>query len=395
MIKYFVPNALMKTASEIKVEHSKKGARNVLTDQELVALIERVNDTKFSALQLLALTLTPREKLALASYYPGNRFNQILEKLSLVLKHCMTVQIFDILAQGWQNYPRNKSLLWLISDFASEDNYYNILRIRPQEYINWKVNFDNPDKYYSDILKTIHSGESSLHDCFRNRRMKTDSVLFDECVGTFMASCTWDELMNEGVPEVMRVIEKAHSSQKAKNIMLNALEKAEYVGKNNTILAFSSEANHLIESPFSVFYKVFKEPKRERFPEDADRAFETYKYWHNYELLIASFNKEQDPRRVNFWKQYLARCDVRQYKTSQFLVMDFGNYVAVESEIIGTLYFYEKLYYQKEVMPILEREKKNYVKSWMKNYSYPSYTKIHNGQWETDVLLNMRIMHMV
>ena len=113
------------------------------------------------------------------------------------------------------------------------------------------------------------------------------------------------------------------------------------------------------------------------------------------ESAIASFSKEQDPRRINFWKQYLARCDVRQYKTSQFLVMDFGNYVAVESEIMGTLYFYEKQYYQKEVMPILGREKKNYVKSWMKNYSYPSYTKIHNGQWETDVLLNMRIMHMV
>ena len=395
MIKYFVPNALMKTASEIKVEHSKKGARNALTDQELVALIERVNNTRYSALQLLALTLTPREKLALASYYPGNRFNKILEKLSLVLKHCMTVQIFDILAQGWQNYPRNKSLLWLISEYASEEQYYNILRIQPQEYINWKVSFDNPDKYYSDILKTIHSGESSLHDGFRNRRMKTDSVLFDECVGMFMASCSWNELMKEGVPEVMRVIDKAHSRQKAKSIMLNALEKAEYVGKDNTILVFRSEANHLIESPFSVFYKIFGEPKRERFPKDADRAFETYKYWHNYELLIASFNKEQDPRRVNFWKQYLARCDVRQYKTSQFLVMDFGNYVAVESEIIGTLYFYEKLYYQKEVMPILEREKKNYVKSWMKNHSYPTYTKVHSGQWETDVLLNMRILSMV
>ena len=284
---------------------------------------------------------------------------------------------------------------WLISDYASEDKYYNILRILPQEYINWKVNFDNPDNYYSDILETIHAGKSSLHDCFRNRNMKTDSVLFDECVGMFMASCSWGELMTEGVPEVMRVIERAHSRQTAKNIMLNALAKAEYVGKDNTILVFSSEANHLIESPFSVFYKVFREPKRERFPEDADRAFETYKYWHNYELLIASFSKEQDPRRINFWKQYLARCDVRQYKTSQFLVMDFGNYVAVESEIMGTLYFYEKQYYQKEVMPILGREKKNYVKSWMKNYSYPSYTKIHNGQWETDVLLNMRIMHMV
>ena len=134
MIKYYVPNALMKTASEIAEEHSKTGTRNALTDQELVALIERVNDTRYSALQLLALTLTPREKLALASYYPGNRFNQILEKLSLVLKHCMTVQIFSILAQGWQYYPRNKSLLWLISDYASEDKYYNILRILPQDY---------------------------------------------------------------------------------------------------------------------------------------------------------------------------------------------------------------------------------------------------------------------
>ena len=74
MIKYYVPNALMKTASEIAEEHSKTGTRNALTDQELVALIERVNDTRYSALQLLALTLTPREKLALASYYPGNRF---------------------------------------------------------------------------------------------------------------------------------------------------------------------------------------------------------------------------------------------------------------------------------------------------------------------------------
>lgn len=161
------------------------------------------------------------------------------------------------------------------------------------------------------------------------------------------------------------------------------------------ILAFGSETNGTIDSPFSVFYRHFRDPDRSRFPEGADRAYENYLYWCNYERLISSFNREQDPRRINFWKRYLTQCKMTQYRKSQFLVMDFGNYVAVESETIGTLYFYGNKYFREIVLPVLIKEKKNTAKSWMKNESIPAYAKRHIGQWETDVLFRMRYLRMV
>ena len=193
----------------------------------------------------------------------------------------------------------------------------------------------------------------------------------------------------------MRVITMTQPSERAEKIMLNVLNKAQITGNTHTILVFGSEANGSIGSPFPVFYRQFSEPKRSRFPYDAYRAFENYQYWCNYERLIASFNNEQDPRRIDFWKRYLTICKLTQYKKSQFLVMDFGNYVVVESETIGTLYFYEKEYFQNKVLSVLEKENKAIAKSWMKNSSIPVYDKRHSGVWEREVLYRMRCLGMV
>ena len=134
MIKQYIPNALMKVAGDIAKEHSHESEHYVLVDYELSALLDRINDTEDENIRLLAAALTPREKMSLAVYYPGNRFEKQLLKLRLIFRYCMTVSLYEVLVNGWQNFPRNRSLFWLIADFSFHDKYYDILKVTPQEF---------------------------------------------------------------------------------------------------------------------------------------------------------------------------------------------------------------------------------------------------------------------
>ena len=124
MIRYYTPNALMRVSAEISKAHSHSREPHEIGQSRLVILLNKIAATSEDNLKLLASTLSINDKYSLAVYFPANRFDHSLRKLSLVLQYCLDDNTFKILFDGWQNYPRNKELLQVLAGYSgnTEDN---------------------------------------------------------------------------------------------------------------------------------------------------------------------------------------------------------------------------------------------------------------------------------
>lgn len=388
MIRTYMPNALISAGLEVAKKHPLDGTvNNPLTEEELKALLKLITETPSARMSSLAETLTGREIAALCDYFPKASNMHVINKVSQALSLIMKASLYSRLMMSWQQFPTNRNLLKLLSENASVGAEAGST-IAAGKFETWYQLSDQPTDYLSDVTKYIFAlskSRSGLADAFRKAGLKKNSTLYQCCLGQHMSECTFDELIRYSDVDINNCIKNGIVLEMRNGIILNLLS----CGKNDrrNLLKF----HHC----YRTIYGKLGIPERSKFGAENQQAYVNYLWWYNYKTLEEGFNHDADKRRINFWSNYMDRCNVTRLRSKQFIIMDFGNYSAVESETMGTLYFFENDYFHENVFRYLQYHKAAESKSWMKNYSSYSYKKTHLGRWEAEVPFYMRRLKMI
>lgn len=387
MIKTYTPNALIAETQEVIKQHPVDGSVHAeLSDLELRELLNRICKCAKEKLPVIALTLSKRQNLALAGYFPHNKYNKPEENIAAVLSLNMTPRIFQILFDGWQSFPRNYHLFRTLVENDTKAKRPQKLSVPIGRMNDWMKLWLSEQDYFKAI-QCYAVGDSGSNLLFSERYKKSGlnpkSSLYINCYSAYLCDCSMKEYRAEGDALVSFGIRQAVNQTTGKAIMLNLLSKGEK--SHDDLIAFAR--------CYREIFNQYRTPRRESFP--TMETYRTYVWWYNYHMIVEGFNKDADRKRVEFWSQYLEKCTVSRLKKQQFLFMDFGKYVAVESEVMGTLYFYTKPYFEGTVKTYLALHTSQEGKSWMKNYSASVYDKAHRGYWQGEVPSVMRRLGMI
>lgn len=393
MINYYTPNALIAMRAKIVRQHDKKNLLKALSENELKRLLNRIKSIPEEELELEAQLLTEAEKAALASYFPGNQYHYELHKVAVILSYTMKDSLYAILLSGWQNFPRNRELMSLLSRhiecLPTADPGMNREFFTSNNIKSWLDNVANPAVMYRLILRSVLNLTRFSTEQFNSRYMKAGlripSDLYYNVLFSYMGICSFEELKIVGDKKLAGAMDLAGAVNMTEGIMLNLLTK----GKGRTRELYS------FKTCYRKIYSIYGVPERTKFPENREDAYIAYNQWYNYKILYESFNHDADPRRLNFWFSYVDSCKVSKIAAKEFVILEFDQYCVVESEVMGFLYFYNKAYYREFVLRELRRGTKQESKSWMKNESEYVYKKAHMGYWESDVSNRMRRLRMV
>ena len=390
MIKTYMPNGLISAGRTIAKQHPLNGiGSRKLTEKQLKALLEMIYKTSKERLPSLAETLTSHEINALCDYLPKiSRITKSSYKLILVLKQIMKPFIFSRLIEMWQNYPNSRSLLLLLALTDTADNRVENSKISVGQFKKWFKIGEESANYYFDLIRYVFKmskGSSSLQNAFEEVGLKNKTPLYMCCVVEYLSYCEMPVFVNEGDVMVNNCMRNAPSTQARTAIIYNLLKRGS--NQKRQLMSF--------HNCYRTIYRMFGIPDRDDFGKEHLEAYYTYRWWYNYKSIEEGFNHDADKRRIDFWMHYLDRCEISRLKPQQFIIMIFGQYCVVESEIMGTLYFFETDYFNKHVLFQLKHYNAAGGKSWMKNNSRYVYKKTHAGRWEAEVPYKMSQLGMI
>lgn len=387
MIKSYTPNALIAATQQVIKRHSLSGNPPQMLDQaQLKELVKYICNSPMERLPAIALSLSKRQNTSLAMYFAKDQQEITVQKIGYVLRANMNTRLFVILAEEWQSYPRNRELLKLLEQSDTPENHPKDYPIKRGMFRSWLNNWEPVGRYYKSIQKHIVPNTDEhehFADLYGRYGMHMREPLYTQCFAAYLMDCSMNAFVTEGDRLVVTAMEQVSFVQMANGILNNLLEKA---ARNYRELAAFREC-------YQYAYRRFQTPERSKFPSEA--AFLTYQWWYNYQILVEGFNRDADQNRVKFWSQYLDRCTVTRLRRQQFLFMNFGKYYAVESEMMGKIYFYSTDYFESVVRLQLVKCNASEGKSWMYNSSRPAYSKAHQGNWQSEVSSRMRILEMI
>lgn len=387
MIKVYMPNELIAAAQQVFKAHPTDGkSYEALSDSKLRELLDRVCNCPKEKLPVLALTLSKRQNMALCRYFPQNRFHKPEDNIAAVLSLNMDGNLFEILFKEWENFPRKRSLLHLLAEHDKEEYHSERIPVKTGQFQKWETLFDYEEGYYAVIREYVVPDPKPgtlFAEQYGEKGFRSNTPLYIQCYASYLSQCSIDEYSVEGDQLISRAMNQAMLPAMSQAIMLNLLCR--------------EEKQYADLKPFSACYRTvfrcFGVPDRGKFPSEV--TYRTYLWWYNYQMIVQGFLNDADQRRVQFWSQYLQHCTVTRLTRQQFLFLNFGQYYAVESEVMGTLYFYKKDYFERRVKAYLSTHTAQEGKSWMKNNSEKEYKKTHRGYWEGEVPYMMRILGMI
>lgn len=389
MIRTYMPNALISAGLEVAKKHPLDGTvSDPLTAEELKALIRLILHTPTVRLASFAETLTKREISALCDYIPKATERAVINKVAQVLTMIMKPSLYSGLLLSWQQFPANRDLLKLLAENAAVGNEVKGNTIDVSRFETWYTLSDHLTAYLSDVTRYIFGltkTRSNLAAAFEKAGLKMNSALYSCCLAQYMTECTFEELIRYDDFGIDQCIRNGIVPEMRNGIILNLLHCRQSDRKK--LLSF--------QLCYRTIYNKYGIPQRNKFGANNQQEYSNYLWWYNYKALEEGFNHDADRRRINFWSNYMDRCNIMRLKSQQFIIMDFGGYCAVESETIGTLYFFKKAYFNETVHRYLRSHTAQEGKSWMKNYSDYAYNKTHRGRWEGEVPVMMRRFGMI
>ena len=379
MIKTYMPNALMRAAMDIAKVHSKEDGVQVLQETELVALLERIIRCNAKQLQLLAMGLTSKEIYALCRYLPHNKFKKPLVNIINAIQHNMHERYFEELFLQWQKYPNNRTVLKLLAENDNKEVRVKQPKIPVGKFSQWY----SSSNCFIDVvsyIRSISNKYDSFDKQFEDAGFRVGYPIQTECLTAFLLSCDMYGYIQIGDSKIAQSVQKSSTST-AELILLNLL------------LAGRTQKTTLrdFKQCYAVMLNLWREPYSGRFPKNQPDAQRVYYFLYNYEEMVSSFAADADHRRRNFWEQYLDRCEITKIKKHRMLIFNFDNCCAIEFEVVGRIFIYEKEYFNKKVRPRAQQEQSTQtLKNWMFHNSTFEYEKWHKGQWESEVAYKLR-----
>lgn len=379
-VRGFQPYKLMAALEKIRESHSlKQRVRPAFSEEQLQELLERIEQAPAKELPILASELSRREIQALAEYFPGNKWSKNANKLVVVLACRMNQALYQNLWEGWQNFPENGAALRLLA--MPEPSW------RPPQFpldgptlLEWTKHVLEDGRVSESLYREINRDfishgtgvpASTFESAFQKSPLRTETALYHRCRNVYLATASISTLEVEGDSVIVDAIRHSMGTPYGEAIMRNVLHqpmdrlKRFRIPQSIRISPDRYYAN--LAGTFSQLESHYGTPLESRFGADK-AAYEAYLYWYNVNYIRKGFGKDADTRRAEFWLRYVASLKAvpGRLRKKQFVIMDFGQYVAVESEVMGTLYIFPSDIYEGKIRGLIEVESETYAKSHMK-----------------------------
>ena len=379
MIKTYMPNALMRAVSDVVKAHPLEKKGEGLSDNDLMKLLERIDACTPQSIKVVALSLLPKEIMALCKYFPHNKFQKSLENIETAISLNIKQRYYEELILQWQKYPHNRSVLKLLAQYDEMEIRGNSPKIPIGQFKKWFLSnhcFAEVNKYVKKASKA-----PSYEEQFQEAGLLPQSPLQTVCFIEFLTGCDLRGFVKVGDNHVARCVRQADTGT-AERILLNLLICGD---KNRMTLKTFQQC-------FEAMLNMWKTPFSEKFPAGQQKAKDVFLWLYNYIEMENGFSADTNHRRRNFWEQYLDRCEVVRIKQHGMIVFHFKSYCAVEFEVVGRIFIYEKNYLKKIVLPYALSNKTQDTKRWMLNESNFLHEQTHQGNWESEAASAVRII---
>jgi len=377
-MKLFVPNKLIHAVEKIEKEHPLAASElSPITQQSLYELIQRINSADDEELIALSSILTKREVQALCRYLEHDSYHADLQKIVVVINERFDKVCFSILFRVWQNTPDQ---LYILSLLAEHDE----ARYRPEDLTIAEGVIASWAEARLPLLAVVRTcQDTSVSAIFSENYVSVgllaETPLYYQSYAKFLQKTSIQQFIAEGDLHLAEILQHLERTDIEK-IMLELLRCAE---KNkNQLMQF--------KAMYRQAYKLWGEPNRALFPENHEKEYVVYKYWHDATQLSLILGHDQ--RRERFWSRFLGLEYVQWSVVNKhdMLVIIFGDKVVTEFMEMGPVYIYNKNYYEKDVKYQINRQKTPSLKSWMVNQSKYLSREIHNTSWERKQISALR-----
>ena len=369
-MKFYVPLKTIHAVQKVETDHPLTGEPSAPIDSKaLKELVLLINSKDIHELPALSALLTRRERYALCTYLPLNHYKIEISKVARVLEHSMDKAVYAALFRVWENHPHCREALHLLGTFDAPAYRPNNFPVKQGYLSTW----NGAVKPLLAVTQTCNDqGKGTFFlDRFHNFGFREGCALELVCHQNFFWTAPANRILQEGDERLRRVLDRSEKEVQEK-ILLHFLENiSDYPKHLPGLRQTYLKAQFLWTNPHSGF-----------FPKGYHRAFAAYAWWYNYYQMLQSFQKDADPRRIDFWKYYLSHCSCSRMSKHSMLVMNFGTFVAIEFESIGAFYLFRVDYFQGAVTAQSQHNNTTAFKAWLYNYADYLLRDTHQGYWE-------------
>lgn len=388
----YIPHKLIEVKDKIKIEHPLEGINNAIpskNDDFKKLIIELVSLENYQ-LRMRAMSLTKKEISAIVRYLPYNFYNVDMSNLFIIFQYRYTKDLVNNFYYHWLDSYSNEQCNKYIVTFLLNTAEQFIVFIREhhldeKEYAYFLEDGEIALKYGLKIKNQAFTSGMSLQEKLEYFGVRYNSRLYKDCEFLFYTFCGADDYLNADWHFLLDTIKKYNDKQ-IKQFMENFLSIFELRDLISHFTYMFQYLEELTGEPTSGKFKQF-------FKDFPQNLIIKYTDWLNSYKVKRYFGNDE---RSLFWQNYRYQ-SVSKHTYSNSIIMDFGNYIAIEflGQAMGPAYIYDKKYYQDKVEPwFLKRiytntemrqqlyHKTSYGEDW---FNGDGYRKIHNSNWKSRI----------
>lgn len=336
---HFIPHKLLEAKEEIIKVHTKVSeTREIKPGKELKELIEFLTGLRQEKVKLEAVVLGRKEIELVTRYLPYNFYHVNMTNLFQVFLYRINSKLCEILFFEWQNSYENqecnaflKMLLDTQEDFRNHIVTCGLNESKFRSFLDAK---SIPIAYGKEIIskKNIRSGEVERE--LLRYGIRGNSKLAKQCRYLYWTFCHKRAYLALEERVLLREIKKYSDAEK-REFLLNFLSELELIHLKQYNLIAAHFLTITGENQSKRFYQYF-----EQVP---DTIIKKYVDWTNTYKIQEYFG---DDERSVFWQRYHHEV-VTRYGYSNSVVMDFGDFVAIEflGRSMGPCYIYKRAYF--------------------------------------------------
>ena len=383
-MKPYVPNRIIQALQTVIKEHPLVAtAPGAISDSALKELVLLIDSKPMDELEGFSALVSRRESGALCRYIGNNIYKVDLGKIARVISFCMNPDNYKTLFLSWQQNPSCFEALSLLGTF-DEPKYRGEEFPVKQGLLNAWSKARYPITAIAQTSTDIGKGRY-FSDRLSSIGLMPESVLGERCYREFFCRATIPQFEAEGDHKLWDVLCKCEKRMQME-ILLHLLKFGEKAER---------QLLPSLKETYQKAYALWGTPNIKTFPMGNQKAFETYTWWYNYYQMASAFGKDADRRRINFWKQYLHKCTCSRVHKHSMLVMDFGQYIVTEFEVMGAVYIFDVPYYLKNVAIKMRAHNTVDFKSWLYNYAEHKDRQTHKSGWEFNQTHVLRRFHII
>lgn len=396
MIVY--PNKLHSALELVMEEHPIKGERYkmVTNDQMLKELVNMVVSWDYAIVEKKCTVLKEDDITELARYINSNKFRVELKNIFKTIACRGSVDDFADILEDFENSYENAELQGFIftcmNDGYKEDQ--SVVYNKTNSFMDYIADhqIDSEEIYQilssSDVLITTSLlARDDTFDKFRQNLVKIGVIdtthLYSDCLSRFFLVCGEQAYADTLVSVLVNVFD-GYSYKDKLAFVINLLDK---VSITNLL-----RMKQLYQKIHSYFWNT---KNVESFRQELKKAgvLDKFDKWSSLITLEVSLG---DPRRYEFWKQYVL--GGKLYNKADILYIDFGEIVITEfkGKAAGPSYFYTSESFKKSIAYAVTHYSMNELRGYLydkhvSGFKGEIYRGEHRGNWEYDFAYYLRV----